>query len=184
MRKALLAALALLLPAEAIAACANPMKREVMMMPGFMRTPVPEAVPDIAFTREDGREARLADLAGAPSIVSFWFPGCPGCAQETPALNAMRGRYADRPGLNLLSVSVQGSERAVRTYLDRRGAANIEAHRDEGAALFTDLCLAATPVHVILDAEARMVGALVGPQDWGSDTHTEFLDELIEKGWE
>lgn len=167
---------------SAYAACSNPMRRDSMMYPGLKRTASPEAMPNIAFVREDGTTGSFDELRGSPTIVSFWRTVCHGCIQELPSVNAMLGEYKTRSDINFLSLTVQDTRETARSFLDRKGHDNVDVNLDPGAAIFTDLCLAATPTHVILDENAQMVGVFVGPRDWTDEGSAEFLQGLIDKG--
>lgn len=167
---------------SAYAACSNPMRRDSMMFPGMKHTPSPEAMPDIAFIREDGTTGNFDELRGNPTIVSFWRTICHGCQLELPSVNAMLGEYKNRSDINFLSLTVQDTKESARAYLDRKGHNNVDVNLDPGAAIFSDLCLAATPTHVILDENAQMVGVFVGPREWTDEDTTAFLDDLIIKG--
>lgn len=182
MRALVLGLLIAALAAPVHAACTNMMRREAFMYPGFKTFTTPEAPPRIGFTRADGTEGHLDELRGKPSLVTFWFPRCPGCRQEGPKLDAMLDRYKPQGGMNFLAVSVQGDREEVISYLDRNGYGSMDPNIDEGAALFRELCLMATPVHLVLDTEAQMLGVLVGPQDWTGADETAFLESLIATG--
>lgn len=182
MRALGLALLIALAAMPAWADCTNMMRRDVLMYPGFKTFPAPETAPDLTFTRPDGAAGRLSDLRGKPSLVSFWFPRCPGCRQEGPSLNAMLDTRKPQAEVNFLSLSVQGTGAEVGAYLARNGYASMEANLDTDAALFRELCLSATPVHVVLNADAQMLAVLVGPQDWTGENATLLLDTLVATG--
>jgi len=164
------------------AACTNQMRSEVFIYPGFKTFPGPEAPPEVGFVRPDGSAGSLSDLRGKPSLVTFWFPRCPGCQFEGPSLNAMLDRYKPQGGMNFLAVSVQGEREEVVRYLARRGYESMDPNLDPDASLFSELCFRATPVHLILDADAKMIAVLVGPQDWTGEKATSLLDNLISTG--
>lgn len=164
------------------AACANPMRSDVFIYPGLKTFPSPETPPDVSFSRPDGGEGQLADLSGKPSLVTFWFPRCPGCQYEGPSLNAMLDQYKPQGNMNFLAVSVQGEREEVVRYLAQKGYASMEPNVDPGATLFSELCFRATPVHLVLNADAKMVAVFVGPQDWTGENATAFLDNLIVTG--
>ena len=164
------------------AACANPMRSDIFIYPGFKTFPAPETPPDVAWERPDGSAARLSDLAGKPSLVTFWFPRCPGCQFEGPSLNAMLDRYKPQGGMNFLALSVQGEREEVVRYLAQKGYGSMEPNIDPGATLFSELCFRATPVHLVLDADAKMVAVLVGPQDWEGPKATNLIENLINTG--
>ena len=163
-------------------ACANPMRSDIFIYPGFKAFPAPETPPDIAWERPDGSKARLSDLAGKASLVTFWFPRCPGCQYEGPSLNAMLDRYKPQGGMNFLAVSVQGEREEVVRYLAQKGYGSMDANTDPGATLFSELCFRATPVHLVLNADAQMVAVLVGPQEWEGPKATNLIETLIATG--
>ena len=164
------------------AACANPMRSDIFIYPGFKAFPAPETPPDVAWQRPDGTAAQLSDLAGKPSLVTFWFPRCPGCQYEGPSLNAMLDRYKPQGGINFMALSVQGEREEVVRYLAQKGYESMEPNIDPGAKLFSELCFRATPVHLILNADAKMVAVLVGPQDWEGPKATNLIENLINTG--
>lgn len=168
--------------ASAALACANPMRGDIFIYPGYKTFPAPETPPDVTWQRPDGTEGRLSDLKGKASLVTFWFPRCPGCQLEGPSLNAMLDTYKPQGGMNFLAVSVQGEREEVVRYLAQRGYEAMEPNIDPGATLFSELCFRATPVHLILNADAQMVAVLVGPQDWQGENATHLIETLIAKG--
>jgi len=182
MRAFILGLIIALTSASVAVACANPMRSDIFIYPGFKTFPAPETPPEVTFTQPDGSEGRLSDLTGKPSLVTFWFPRCPGCQFEGPSLNAMLDRYKPQGAINFLALSVQGEREEVVQYLAQKGYASMDPNIDERAKLFGELCFRATPVHLILDSDAKMVAVLVGPQDWEGPKATNLLETMIATG--
>lgn len=42
--------------------------------------------PNFTLTTPEGRKVSLSSYAGQPILLNFWYASCPGCLQETPAL--------------------------------------------------------------------------------------------------
>lgn len=60
--------------------------------------------PDFQLPLFDGTTFVLSSLAGqSPVVVNFWFPSCPPCREEMPALEKVWRDYRDR-GLLLVGV--------------------------------------------------------------------------------
>lgn len=183
MRKLLLSFFMVLMSASvAAAACQNPLRKNIFIQPGFKTFPAPETPPEVPYLRPDGTQGTLADLQGKASIVTFWFPRCPGCQQEGPSLNAMLDRYKPQGGVNFLALSVQGEREEVVQYLAERGYGSMDPNTDPRATLFSELCFRATPVHLIMNSDAKMVAVLVGPQDWEGENATLLLQDLTSTG--
>jgi protein SCO1/2 len=70
----------------------------------------PRAVGDLAMTSQDGKPAKLADLAGAPALVFFGFTHCPEICPATMQKLALikRARAKELAGLRIVLVSVDG----------------------------------------------------------------------------
>ena len=103
--KSLLGALLVCLAASAAASAPQP-------LPAFERvmTVEPRVVGDLAMTDQDGKSARLADLAGAPAFVFFGFTHCPEICPTTLQKLAMiqRAQPEELAGMRVVLISVDG----------------------------------------------------------------------------
>jgi protein SCO1/2 len=81
-------------------------------LPAFERvmTVEPRVVGDLAMTDQDGRPARLADLAGTPAFVFFGFTHCPEICPTTLQRLAMIQRAQPKAlaGVRMVLISVDG----------------------------------------------------------------------------
>lgn len=103
--KTVLGALMACLAASAAAGTPRP-------LPVFERvmTVEPRVVGDLAMTDQDGKPARLADLAGAPAFVFFGFTHCPEICPTTLQRLAMiqRAQPQELAGVRIVLISVDG----------------------------------------------------------------------------
>jgi peroxiredoxin len=67
------------------------------------------SLPRIDLTDLGGRRIRNADLAGKPTLVSFFFADCAPCIREVPAFNAFRRKH---PEYNYLAVTFDDTKTA------------------------------------------------------------------------
>jgi protein SCO1/2 len=95
-------------------------------LPAFDRvmTLEPRTVGDLAMTDQDGKSARLGDLAGSPALVYFGFTHCPEVCPATLQKLAMikRSRAKELAGLRIVLVSVDGERDTpdvLKTFLAR-----------------------------------------------------------------
>ncbi len=72
------------------------------------------AAPDLRYTRRDGSSGTLS-AESETVVVHFWATWCLPCREELPSLL----RWAERPGVELLAVSVDSTWDAVERFLDR-----------------------------------------------------------------
>lgn len=180
-------ALALAAAATPALACNDPGKQAAMIdaiRSGdlFLSSPVPEAFPNMPFVKEDGTLGNIEEFRGKPTIVSFWYPECTGCQQELPALNTMLGNMGDRDDINFVSISIRGSADHVKGFLSGNGYDNVEAHRDEGAKLFLENCLLATPSHLLLNRDGEVTDILMGAQPWDGEGARQMIERMAAGG--
>lgn len=62
--------------------------------------------PDFNLTDTAGKKISLANLKGKVVYMDFWFTGCAGCAQMTPALKKVEQQFKDNPNVVFLSISI------------------------------------------------------------------------------
>ena len=66
-----------------------------------------------------GIEKHFAQNKGKVTLVMFWATWCPACKTELPVLEQLRAKYPEDK-LDILAVSVDDTEAAMRTFLESR----------------------------------------------------------------
>ena len=66
-----------------------------------------------------GMEKHFAQNKGKVTLVMFWATWCPACKTELPVLEQLRAKYPEDK-LDIMAVSVDDTETAMRTYLETR----------------------------------------------------------------
>ncbi len=124
--------------------------------------------PAIAFKDGQGADITLEALKGKVLVVNLWATWCGPCIEELPSLAKLAEATKDE-GIHVVAISVDRAEPSVvRKFLDKNGAANLEAYQDDGMKLASPLGVRGLPTTFVLDAEGRIRGTLVGPADWTS----------------
>ena len=116
----------------------------------------------------------LADLAGQPVVVNFWFPSCPPCRAEMPDLQEAYTEFKDR-GVQFVGVQQLGidSKEDAITFLEEVGVEypNIP---DENNAIQLEYKILAYPTTVFLDRNHDIA------KKWNGLITKEDLREQIE----
>lgn len=71
----------------------------------------------------DGSRFEPARADGQLLVLYWWASTCPFCAVTTPHLNAFWQRHRQRPGWQLLTLSIDRTREAALRYLQQRGYA-------------------------------------------------------------
>lgn len=107
----------------------------------------------------EGREARLADWAGRPTVVHLWATWCPNCLVEMPELQRAQQAH---PDVNFVFVDQGESADRVRAFL---GSARLLLHPvllDESGRIAREYRRSAVPVTLLFDAAGRLAWAHTG----------------------
>ncbi len=78
--------------------------------------PAGSPAPPFSLADRDGRNVRLADLAGRVLVVDFWASWCSPCKKSFPELDALYGDLHPR-GLEVLAVSVDENRKDADAFL-------------------------------------------------------------------
>ncbi len=99
----------------------------------------------------DGKDLKLADLKGKPTLINFWFAACKPCIEEMPALNQIKKNLGDK--VNFVSVTFE-SEKKVQEFLKKH---NFDFQHIPNAREFTtELGIMAYPLNVFLDKDGKV----------------------------
>ena len=116
----------------------------------------------------------LAELAGQPVVVNFWFPSCPPCRAEMPDLQEAYTEFKDR-GVQFVGVQQLGidSKDDAIAFLEEVGVEypNIP---DENAAIQLEYRILSYPTTVFLDNNHDIA------KKWNGLITREDLREQIE----
>ena len=116
----------------------------------------------------------LAELAGQPVVVNFWFPSCPPCRAEMPDLQEAYTEFKDQ-GVQFVGIQQLGidSKSAAIAFLEEVGVEypNIP---DENAAIQLEYRILAYPTTLFLDRNHDIA------KKWNGFITKEDLREQIE----
>lgn len=124
----------------------------------------------------------LADWRGDVVVVNFWYAACPPCRAEAPDLAAVANDYADQ-GVHLLGVNHTddaGTALAFERSFDVPYPTLNDTDAEGVAAMQGVVPLRAMPSTVVLDAEGRVSGRIIGQVE--SATLRALIDETLAEG--
>jgi len=86
----------------------------------FPRDKGPDPAPDFSLVNLDGGVVTLSSFRGHVVILDFWASWCHPCTDTFPIVHSLYERYADQ-GVVLLVVSLDGSEKDIRAWMEENG---------------------------------------------------------------
>ena len=148
--------------ASAPVASGSAVPESAALAPATPALAVGDPAPDVVFVALDGSRPRLREL-GRAVLVSFWSTDCRPCAEEAPALEALRARFAPR-GFELVSVAMP-YDRPDRVLERAGGWPHPVALDVDGATLRAFEPVPGTPTGVLVGPEGTVLARWSGPAD-------------------
>lgn len=137
-------------------------------MTTFVFKPQPEPLPDIKFLNGAGAETSLASLRGKVVLLNVWATWCAPCREEMPGLDRLQATLgSDKFQVVALAVDKSGLDGAKKFLADIK-TEKLEAFADPTAKEGTRLRVIGMPTTILIDAEGREIGRLIGPAHWDS----------------
>ena len=170
------------LPTEAATPAAeasgrNPLSTGAMTTFVFKKTP--EALPDIAFVDAEGKSVSLKNWHGKTVLLNVWAPWCGPCRQEMPALDRLEKELgSDKFQVVALSVDKDGIEAAKKFLADNK-VENLKPFADPTAREGATLKVFGIPTSILIDAEGREIGRLIGPAEWDSEDAKRLISASL-----
>lgn len=135
-------------------------------MAAFVFRKAPEALPAFKFQDAEGRERTLADWRGKVVLLNLWATWCLPCRKEMPSLDRLQKEIgSDKFEVVALSVDRKGLE-ASKKFLDEIKIEKLGLYVDPTARASSDLRLVGLPATLLIDAQGREIGRLLGPAEW------------------
>jgi thiol-disulfide isomerase/thioredoxin len=148
-------------------------------MAAFVFRKEPEPLPAFSFQDASGRERTLADWRGKVVLLNLWATWCAPCRKEMPALDRLQAELgSDRFEVVALSVDRTGLAGAKK-FLDETKAARLALYADPSARLAATLRAVGLPATLLIDAEGREIGRLLGPAEWDSEDAKRLIRAVV-----
>ncbi|THK35349.1 TlpA family protein disulfide reductase [Ensifer sp. MPMI2T] len=148
---------------------------------GFVLNDAPRPMPEVQFTDGDGRPRTLADFHGKVVVLNVWATWCLPCRKEMPTLDRLQAVLGgDSFEVVALSVDRQGAE-AVKAFYSEIGVRHLAVHVDASGRALSALAALGLPTTILIDAEGRELGRLMGPAEWDAPDMVAFLRSIVER---
>ncbi|MCH9806469.1 MAG: TlpA family protein disulfide reductase [Alphaproteobacteria bacterium] len=145
----------------------------------FVKKKEPVAVPDVSFTDAEGKPKTLADFKGKTILLNLWATWCGPCREEMPGLDRLQAQMgSDKFEVVALSVDRGGIE-ASKRFLDKIKVKSLATYVDATAKATKPLRVIGMPTTLLIDAEGREVGRLVGPAEWDSPAAKKLIEAAL-----
>ena len=143
-------------------------KLNVGKMVTFVFKKEPQPVPEAKFNDAGGKAITLADFKGKVVLLNLWATWCAPCRKEMPHLDQLQAELGS-DGFEVVAISIdRGSPEKSRKFLDEINAKALKLYHDPSAQLSFTLKTIGMPSTLLIDAEGRELGRLVGPAEWHS----------------
>jgi thiol-disulfide isomerase/thioredoxin len=143
-----------------------------------LKTP-PAPLPDVRFVNGEGKEASLKDFAGKVVLLNLWATWCAPCREEMPALDRLQKELgSDKFQVVALAVDKAGLDGA-RKFLTENKIEGLELYADPTARVGTELKAIGMPTSILIDAQGREIGRLIGPAAWDSPEAKRLIEAFL-----
>lgn len=150
-------------------------------MTTFVFKATSEPLPDIQFLNASGTEKTLASLRGKVVLLNVWATWCAPCREEMPGLDRLQSQLgSDKFEVVALAVDKNGVEGAKKFLSDIR-ATSLGVYADPTAKEGTRLKVIGMPTTILIDAEGREIGRLIGPAKWDSEDAKRLIEAQLPK---
>lgn len=148
-------------------------------MKAFVRHSQPAELAEIAFTDGTGQAKTLADFKGKTVLLNLWATWCGPCREEMPGLDRLQAELgSDKFEVVALSLDRGGVEKSKK-FLDQIQVKSLGTYVDASGKSSKTLRIIGMPTTLLIDAEGREVGRLVGPAHWDSEDAKKLIEAAI-----
>ncbi len=165
---------------EPAKAAAHPLATGAMTT--FVFKPSPKPLPDIQFVNETGEAQSLEGLRGKVVLLNVWATWCAPCREEMPGLDLLQAALgSDKFEVVALAVD-KGGIAAAKKFLANIKADRLAVYADPTAKEGTRLNVIGMPTTILVDAEGREIGRLIGPAKWDSPEARRLIEAQLKQG--
>jgi thiol-disulfide isomerase/thioredoxin len=148
-------------------------------MAAFVYKPEPVAMPDFKFLDGAGKELSFKTFTGKVVLLNLWATWCAPCRKEMPHLDRLQAELGSER-FEVVAIAVDRSGvNGARKFLDQIGNKTLGLYADPSARLASELKVLGLPATLLIDAEGREVGRLLGPAEWASEDAKALVRSVL-----
>lgn len=148
-------------------------------MTTFVFKPQPEPLPDVPFVNGDGAPMTLASFNGKVVLLNLWATWCAPCREEMPGLDKLQAELgSDKFQVVALAIDKSGVAGAKKFLTDIK-AEKLAVYADPTGKEGTTLRVIGMPTTILIDAEGREIGRLIGPAHWDSPEAKKLIEAQL-----
>jgi thiol-disulfide isomerase/thioredoxin len=146
----------------------------------FTALPTPRPVAAFSFTDRDDAPLTLADFHGRMVLLNLWATWCVPCRKEMPALDRLQAKLGGS-GFTVLPLSIdhRGRDVVARFYREL-GLKSLSIYVDTSANVTYAVNAVGMPTTLLIDAQGRELGRVVGPAEWDGAAMLSRLMSYLE----
>ena len=133
------------------------------------------------FQAGSGRKLVLDDFLGRVVLLNLWATWCAPCRAEMPTLDNLQAILGGSD-FEVLALSLdQGGVRDVERFYQDLGLRHLAIYVDPTTRAQRELRVFGLPTTLLIGADGRELGRLIGPTDWDSQEMVGFLRSFIDR---
>lgn len=142
----------------------------------FVRKSEPAELPEVSFTDEKGESKTLADFKGKTILLNLWATWCAPCREEMPSLDRLQAELGG-DNFEVIALSIdRGGVEASKRFLEEIKVTSLATYVDASGKATKPLHVIGMPTTLLIDADGREVGRLVGPAHWDSPAAKKLIE--------
>lgn len=146
---------------------------------GYDATTPPGMVTTEPFFDEKGAARTFGDYRGRGVVVNFWATWCAPCVREMPQLDRLR-KLLSASGIEVLALSEdRAGAPLVEKFYKINDIRNLEILIDKGGKVLGQTNIRGLPTTLLIDAEGREVGRVLGIAEWDQDEAVQFIKTCL-----
>ncbi len=150
-------------------------------MAAFLFNNPPKELPELKFLNPDLTEISLADFKGKTILLNVWATWCAPCRAEMPTLDDLQAKLGSDK-FEVVTISVDRKEPEVpQAFFDEISIKNLKLYTNPTASAMRTLRARGLPLTMLINAEGKEVGRLMGAAEWDSPDAIKLISEYLEK---
>lgn len=136
--------------------------------------------PSFELADVNGEKVALSDYRGKVILIHFWATFCGPCKAEMPSLNNLFLAF-NNDGLTVLAISVDPSEKHIRSFLKDKAVAFPVLMDKEQEVYFDQYGVLGLPTSFLIDRQGIIREKIRGERVWDAPDMKEKIEMLLTK---